>query len=99
MVRKGRYKYIHYVGYAPELFDLETDPEELTDISGSVRHRTILADYEAVLRGIVDPEGADEAAYQSQTALVEANGGREALIARGKYEHTPAPGEALSFSR
>ncbi|WP_089721059.1 sulfatase-like hydrolase/transferase, partial [Candidatus Entotheonella palauensis] len=22
MVRKGRYKYIHYVGYAPELFDL-----------------------------------------------------------------------------
>jgi choline-sulfatase len=99
MIRKGRYKYIHYVGYKPELFDLETDPEELCDLSHDARHQIIIRDYEAILREIVDPEAADEAAYQSQTALVEANGGREALIARGKYEHTPVPGEAVSFSR
>lgn len=29
MIRKGRWKYIHYVRFAPELFDLESDPEEV----------------------------------------------------------------------
>ena len=29
MLRRGRFKYIHYTGFAPELFDLEDDPEEL----------------------------------------------------------------------
>jgi choline-sulfatase len=99
MIRKGRYKYIHYVGYEPELFDLQADPEELHDLSRSAGHRKIVAEYEAILRGIVDPDAADDAAYRSQTALVEANGGREALIARGKFEHTPAPGEAVSLTR
>jgi len=28
MIRKGKYKYIHYVEYAPELFDQQADPEE-----------------------------------------------------------------------
>jgi choline-sulfatase len=99
MIRKGRYKYIHYVGYEPELFDLEADPEELSDLSRDPHHRNIIAAYEATLRAIVDPDAADEAAYRSQTALVDANGGRDALIARGKYDHTPAPGEAVAFSR
>jgi len=98
MIRKGRYKYIHYVGYEPELFDLEADPEELHDLSRSADHRKIITEYEAILRGIVDPEAADDAAYKSQTALVEANGGREALIARGKFEHTPAPGETVKLT-
>jgi choline-sulfatase len=99
MIRKGQYKYIHYVGYEPELFNLEADPEELSDLSHDAHYRTAVADYEAILRTIVDPVAADEAAYRSQTALVDANGGREALMARGKYEHTPAPGEAVAFSR
>ncbi len=99
MIRKGKYKYIHYVGYEPELFDLEADPEELTSLAGDPDHQDIVRDYHAILRTIVDPEAADEAAYRSQTALVEANGGREALIARGKYDGTPAPGVAPVFSR
>jgi choline-sulfatase len=99
MIRKGQYKYIHYVGYEPELFNLDADPEELSDLSHDAHYRTAVADYEAILRTIVDPVAADEAAYRSQTALVDANGGREALMARGKYEHTPAPGEAVAFSR
>ena len=28
MLKKGRWKYHHYVGFPPELFDLEDDPEE-----------------------------------------------------------------------
>lgn len=98
MIRKGRYKYIHYVGYEPELFDLEDDPEELTSLAGDPQHQHVVRDYHAILCGIVDPDAADAAAYRSQTALVNANGGREALIARGKYEGTPAPGEPAVYS-
>ena len=33
MIRRGRYKYIHYVGHAPMLFDLESDPYERVDLA------------------------------------------------------------------
>ncbi|MGH6621439.1 MAG: sulfatase-like hydrolase/transferase [Alphaproteobacteria bacterium] len=99
MIRKGKYKYIHYVGYAPELFDLQSDPEEIADLAGKASHRKTVEEYEAILRGIVDPEAADDEAYRCQTALVNANGGREALISRGKFEGTPAPGEPAIFTR
>ena len=32
MIRRGRYKYIHYVGMPPMLFDLEADPRERNDL-------------------------------------------------------------------
>ena len=32
MLFDGRYKYIHYDGYRPQLFDLESDPDELVDL-------------------------------------------------------------------
>ena len=28
MLRKGRWKYHEYIGFEPELFDLESDPDE-----------------------------------------------------------------------
>ena len=33
MVRFGRYKYVHYEGYRPQLFDLEADPLETRDLA------------------------------------------------------------------
>ena len=97
MIRKGNYKYIHYVSYEPELFDLEADPEELTSLHKDPAHQAALKDLEAELRAICDPEAVDEAAYQSQCAKVEAAGGRDALMARGKYQGTPAPGNPPIF--
>jgi len=32
MIRKGRYKYVHYVGMPPQLFNLDTDPQETRDL-------------------------------------------------------------------
>ena len=37
MIRHGRFKYIHYVGYAPMLFDLENDPHERRDLAADPR--------------------------------------------------------------
>ena len=97
MIRKGKYKYIHYVSYEPELFDLDADPEELTSLHNDPAHADTLKDLESALREICDPEAVDEAAYVSQCAKVEAAGGREALMARGKYQGTPAPGHDPVF--
>lgn len=99
MLRQGRYKYIHYVGYEPELFDLTSDPEELHSLADDKAYATVVAGYAARLRTIVDPELADDAAYRAQTALVDANGGRDTLIARGKYNGTPAPGQPLLYDQ
>ena len=33
MVRFGRYKYVHYDGYRPQLFDLDADPMETRDLA------------------------------------------------------------------
>jgi choline-sulfatase len=97
MLRDLRYKYVYYVGDRPQLFDLETDPDELNDLSGSAEHADVCADFEKRLRAILDPEAVDALAKADQAALIEANGGRDAVIARGWFQNSPAPGEKASF--
>ena len=92
MLRKGRFKYHHYVGHPPELFDLEADPEELTDLAPDSAFASVLAEYEALLRGIVDPEDADRRAKADQRALIESHGGWERARKLGAPAATPAPG-------
>lgn len=97
MIRKGRYKYIHYVGYEPELFDMEADPEELSNLAADPGHAGTLAEFEADLRAIVDPEEMDERAYRSQATLIERHGGRDAIIGRGAFGATPPPGHKAEY--
>jgi choline-sulfatase len=93
MLRRGRFKYIHYVDFPPELFDLEADPEELHDLAPDAAHQGAVREFEALLRGILDPEETDRRAKRDQAALVERHGGREAIINRGTHTWSPAPGE------
>jgi choline-sulfatase len=92
MLRFGRWKYCHYVAYAPQLFDLAADPEELCDLAGDPRHRDVLAEGERRLRAILDPEAVDARAKRRQGELLASFGGREAALARGDLGFTPAPG-------
>jgi choline-sulfatase len=94
MLRKGRWKYVHCVRYRPQLFDLETDPEELVDLAGDPARRATLRDLEAELRRFCDPEEVDARAKRRQAELLARHGGREAALARGDLNYTPAPGQA-----
>jgi arylsulfatase A-like enzyme len=51
MIFDGRWKYIRCEGFRPVLFDLATDPSELTDLGGSTdaEHITVRARMEAAL--------------------------------------------------
>jgi choline-sulfatase len=92
MLRKGRWKYHEYVGYAPELFDLDSDPNEVTNRATDPSCAAIVAELRTALRRIVDPEAADRQAKADQKALVERFGGRQAAFRMGTEGATPAPG-------
>jgi len=94
MLRKGRWKYVHFVRYPPQLFDLQDDPEELVDLAGDPAHRATLAAMKAELRRHLDPKEVDARAKQRQGELLARAGGREAALARGDLNYTPAPGQA-----
>jgi choline-sulfatase len=97
MIRDGKWKYVHYVGEVPQLFDLEADPQEARDLGTSADHGAVLARCEAKLRAIVDPEAVNARAFRDQQARIEANGGLEAIRARGDFGYTPAPGQVPIF--
>ena len=91
MLRKGRWKLNYYVGFLPELFDLQADPEELTDLAKDPEHAETLAMLEAELRRQLDPEAVDAQAFADQAAMIEAYGGREAALKLGAPGATPPP--------
>lgn len=101
MLRKGRWKYHHYVRYAPELFDLESDPEETNNLAPLASHAGIVADMQAELRAICDPDDVDRQAKQDQSALIERLGGPDAVFELGKAaaSGTPAPKVGMENAR
>ena len=92
MIREGHYKYVYYVGYPPQLFDLKPDPEVLVDLGEVADFADIRARCEAKLRAVLDPESTDARAKARQQAQIARHGGRDAVIARGDLGYSPPPG-------
>jgi choline-sulfatase len=97
MIRHGKYKYVHYVAYRPQLFDLASDPEELNDLAADPRYAGVIAECTARLYAICDPAEVDARAKKRQAELLEEHGGREAVIRRGDLGFTPPPGYPIAF--
>ncbi|MGI9385947.1 MAG: sulfatase-like hydrolase/transferase [Methyloligellaceae bacterium] len=97
MIRKGNYKYIHYVDYAPELFDQESDPEEESNLAADPAYTSVLDDMQKELARRVDPETLNAAVQSAQAALIAQHGGREAVLKKGSFQGTPAPGEKAEY--
>lgn len=49
MLRTERWKYVHFKGFPPQLFDLETDPNEFADLGRDLAHVAIRQDMHARL--------------------------------------------------
>lgn len=97
MVRQGDWKYIHYTGFRPELFNLREDPEELLDRAGDPACADVLRALEGELRQRLDPDVADRQAKAAQAVLIAQHGGYDAIARRGGSSYTPAPGEDVQL--
>ena len=99
MIRKGRFKYVYYAGMPPQLFDLEADPQE-TPRSGArarlSRARRRLRD--GVAPGRRSRSGRRAGAKPTRRARIAAFGGREAILKRGSFGYSPAPGTTPVYS-
>lgn len=89
MVRKGRWKYHYYVGFQPELFDLELDPQELHDLANDPNYAATLGMMHQTLLSICDPEEIDRQAKTDQHALIQRYGGPDAAHNLGSSSSTP----------
>ena len=91
MLRDLRHKYVYYVGAPPQLFDLEADPEELTDLGTDPAYARQRTAFETRLHDILDPEIIDKEAKADQARMAEQYGGFEMLRRREKMAFTPPP--------
>ncbi|MEM6662930.1 MAG: sulfatase-like hydrolase/transferase [Pseudomonadota bacterium] len=101
MVRWQRWKYVHYVGHEPQLFDLDADPNELTNLADENRHdretRDALAEGEKRLRKICDPETVNALCFADQKKRIAELGGEEACLTAYRFNHTPTPSEQVKM--
>lgn len=98
MIRKGHWKFVYYVSMQPQLFNLLEDPDELHDLGTDLKYANLRSEMEADLRSICDPEAVDAKAKADQMAIVKANGGIEAVVARGGFGATPPPGVKVEYA-
>jgi len=91
MLRDLRHKFVYYVDAPPQLFDLQLDPEELTDLGTASSHARQRAVFEARLHSILDPELIDQEAKADQARMARQFGGFDMLRRREKVAFTPPP--------
>ena len=80
MVRWDRWKYVYYVNEAPQLFDLEADPNELSDLGQSDSPTAHAARAEGFMRltAICDPDAVNSLCFKDQRRRIEELGGKDA---------------------
>ncbi len=96
LLRSLKYKYSYHVNAAPQLFDMDADPQECVDLAGDPGYHELVQSFEAELRVILDPEAVDAQAKADQRKLVD-DYGRDEVIARGSFANSPTPGVEPAF--
>ena len=97
LLRNRRYKYVHFTGRSPLLYDMLEDPLELTNLAGRTEHADRVRGFDRELRGLLDPDAVNAQAHADQAARVADAGGRDAVLARGAFTNSPVPGETPAF--
>ena len=91
MIRKDQWKYIHYEGFDPELFDIENDPEEENNLSNNLKFSDVLNQLNIELLKICDPKEINNLAFKDQDDMIEGYGGIEKAKELGANAATPPP--------
>jgi choline-sulfatase len=70
MIRKGKWKLIHFSYYNDYLFDLEADPRETNNRIDDPSLQDVVKDLRTILYKHVDPEAITEKAYDAQAKVL-----------------------------
>ena len=85
-MRKGIWKYVKYMGYEPQLFDLASDPGELVDLAK--QELEVVKELDGILEGHFDCEGIDARAKRYDKVSFRA--WRDGQKTAGTYADTMA---------
>ncbi|HIO17040.1 MAG TPA: hypothetical protein EYN24_08015 [Gammaproteobacteria bacterium] len=91
MIRREQFKYVCYPGYPPQLFDLEKDPYESTDLAPEAAYQQEVQACHQALCTLVDPERANELAFSDQSTRISELGGRKAIESMENFDQSPVP--------
>lgn len=92
MIRQGRWKYIHCVGFPEQLFDLESDPTESHDLASDPDHAAVLEHCRKALSDICDPERVDHEVRRAQDLRVAEYGGVGKVLEKPLMAYSPTSG-------
>ncbi|OON39478.1 hypothetical protein BTJ39_12525 [Izhakiella australiensis] len=96
MVRYKNFKLIYYVGFRPQLFDLDADPGEFSDLAENEKYADALSTCIHKLYCICNPELIDKIVKNNQYDRIVQNGGRLKLLEGGyTIPYTPAPSKFI----
>ncbi len=91
LVQQGPWKYIWYEGFEPELFNLSSDGEELSNLACNPAYQDQRARMHNLLLRFCDPTQTNAQAFADQAALIARHGGRDAALKLGAPGATPPP--------
>ncbi|MGB0848356.1 MAG: sulfatase-like hydrolase/transferase [Thiolinea sp.] len=95
MLREGRWKYIAYPGFAPQLFDLQHDPHEINDLGLTAEHAPVREHlHQRMCNEFADPETINQMAFSDQEQRIAELGGIDSIYQRDNYDHTPVSSTA-----
>ncbi len=91
MVRWGKWKYVHYQDYSPQLFDLVSDPEERADLAAHKGYEQVLKTGWEKLNEWLDPKAVNEKAFSDQQKLIDQYGGVDGIKEKMElyFDYTP----------
>ena len=89
MYRNRRWKYNCFPGYAPQLFDMQSDPGELQDLAGMAEYAEVERRCHDELYSLVDAEKQNQNAFEDQRRLIEKLGGEKAILSSEEFDFTP----------
>jgi choline-sulfatase len=99
MIRRGKWKYIHYTYYASLLFNMETDPGEMKDLIETDEGKRVSKDLHQILISLVDPTAVTERAFSVQENKLHdlcAHNTLDELLANG-FEKRLGRGQAITL--
>jgi choline-sulfatase len=88
MIVRDNWKYIHYEGYEPQLFDLGNDPHEDHDLAQAPEFRNVRDSCREALLSTLDPAEVTKRVFLEQRSRVDALGGRAVvanMVSAGLY--------------